>query len=353
MPLAIAFALIALVLFVCASIARRRALALPRSLTAEYSPVQPPKRTADPVGDAILVGRDRRAVAAGLLHLATSRKVRLVAETTARGRAAVGVEVVEGAEFTEEDTELLETLFGPGHPQGRVRRFSKDRRAVGRRVRAFVDRRAAVLRRRGLLRPEGVPARLVLRVACGILLLIVVPAAAILLIAGVWLPGALCASAVALAVAALWLLPPGERRRPTPDGDRRRRHLDGLRQYMVLAEADRIRFLQSPEGALSAPIAAGAAADADGALAAYVLDEKLLPYAVIFGIERRWLAHLKIAYQNVDGRLIEETLSHASDLLLVAEALGDLADIGFAVADLVSSGGDALEVVGGVFDALN
>jgi hypothetical protein len=70
------------------------------------------------VPDAILVGGERRAVA-GLLELAVRRKVRLVAETSQRGRKAVGVELVDGAEFSGAETELLEALFGPGHPRER------------------------------------------------------------------------------------------------------------------------------------------------------------------------------------------------------------------------------------------
>lgn len=345
MPIATVLALIAAVLFVCAIVARVRATALPRSLTVEYSPLQPSQRSADVVDDAILVGRERRAVAAGLLQLATTGVVRLVAETGPRGRAAVGVELVDGAALTGAQSELLEALFGPGHPRERVRRFSKDRRAVGRRVRAFVDRRAAVLARRGMIRPGSPRARLTVRVAAVLMLTIATPAAALTLIAGAWAPGAVCAIAVVLLALALWVVPPGERRVPTPEAEPRRRHLDGLRQYLTLAEADRLRVLQSPSGALSAP----------GPVETFVLDEKLLPWAVVFGVEGAWLRHLKIAYDELDATslaALDEVAAGTTDLLQIADALGGLVHIGFAVGDLVGAGGDVLEVAGGVFDAL-
>ena len=345
MPIATALALLGAVLLACALVARVRATALPRSLIAEFTPFAPAERSADVVDDAILVGRERRAVAAGLLQLATTGAVRLVADTGPRGRIAVGVELVEGVALTSAQTELLEALFGPGHPRERLRRFSKDRRAVGRRVRAYVDRRAAALTRRGLLRPRGTRARLTVRVAAVLLLMFAVPAAALTLVAGAWMPGAACFAAVVLLVVALCVIPPGERRVPTAEADSRRTHLDGLRQYLTLAEADRLRVLQSPTGALSRP----------GPVETYLLDEKLLPWAVVFGVEREWLAHLKIAYDEMDATSLSalgEVAASTLDLLQIADALGGLVEIGFAVGDLMGVGGDALEIAGGVFDAL-
>ncbi|MFK4730157.1 DUF2207 domain-containing protein [Agromyces mediolanus] len=63
-------------------------------------------------------------------------------------------------------------------------------------------------------------------------------------------------------------------------------HLAGLKVYLELAEADRIRMLQSPDGALRT----------GGPDAVLKLHEKLLPYAVIFGIEREWSRVLAAEY---------------------------------------------------------
>ena len=57
-----------------------------------------------------------------------------------------------------------------------------------------------------------------------------------------------------------------------------RNHLEGLRMFMLWAEADRLRMLQSPSGAQ----------DDAGVLRIY---ERLLPYAVAMRIEREW-AHV-------------------------------------------------------------
>ena len=96
----------------------------------------------------------------------------------------------------------------------------------------------------------------------------------------------------------------------TERGREARDHLEGLREYIRLAEADRLRVLQSPSGALrverpalGAPVitdAAGAAAPAvtvplDAATVLH-LNERLLPYAVLFGQEREWSEELAALY---------------------------------------------------------
>ncbi|MGR2753751.1 DUF2207 family protein [Agromyces arachidis] len=84
----------------------------------------------------------------------------------------------------------------------------------------------------------------------------------------------------------------------TERGRALRDHLEGLREYIRLAEADRLRMLQSPSGAERVPASqpatatTAAAADPDAVLR---ITERLLPYAVLFGQEREWsdeLAHL-------------------------------------------------------------
>ena len=73
-------------------------------------------------------------------------------------------------------------------------------------------------------------------------------------------------------------------RRRTDEGALLHDHLMGLREYIRLAEADRIRMLQS---------ASGAEVTADHIVKVY---EKLLPYAVLFGLEDEWQAELARYY---------------------------------------------------------
>lgn len=74
----------------------------------------------------------------------------------------------------------------------------------------------------------------------------------------------------------------------TLEGIKTSKYLDGLKEYMTLAEADRIKFIQSVKGA-------------DTSNQGIVkLWEKLLPYAVIFGIEDSWMEELNKYYQMDD-----------------------------------------------------
>jgi uncharacterized membrane protein YgcG len=59
-------------------------------------------------------------------------------------------------------------------------------------------------------------------------------------------------------------------------------YLDGLKKYIKVAEEDRIKILQSPEGAEKTPV------DTNDAVVMLHLYERVLPYAVLFGLEKNW-----------------------------------------------------------------
>ena len=66
-------------------------------------------------------------------------------------------------------------------------------------------------------------------------------------------------------------------------------YLDGLKLYMKLAEADRIKILQSAKGAERLE---------EIGESRVKLYERLLPYAILFSIEKSWLHVLSIEYGN-------------------------------------------------------
>jgi uncharacterized membrane protein YgcG len=70
--------------------------------------------------------------------------------------------------------------------------------------------------------------------------------------------------------------------------------LKGLKDYIKLAEVDRIKFLQSPDGAEKLPVADGF--DPKTKEAKVKLFEKLLPYAMIFGLEKDWAKQFNDIY---------------------------------------------------------
>jgi len=71
-------------------------------------------------------------------------------------------------------------------------------------------------------------------------------------------------------------------------------YLEGLKKYMEVAEKERIKILQSPEGAEKTNI------DTNDKEQVVKLYEKLLPYAIIFNQEKKWQEALAIHYTEAE-----------------------------------------------------
>ncbi len=82
----------------------------------------------------------------------------------------------------------------------------------------------------------------------------------------------------------------------TESGAEQRDYLLGMRDYLQLAEADRFRMLQSPEGAERVRVEG---IDITKPAEKVKLYEKLLPFAVVWGVEREWAKELTVAYADV------------------------------------------------------
>jgi uncharacterized membrane protein YgcG len=76
----------------------------------------------------------------------------------------------------------------------------------------------------------------------------------------------------------------------TPAGADQRDYLRGVKLYLTVAEADRIRILQSPTGAERI--------NTNDAREVVKLYEKLLPFAVLFDIEDQWAEVLAVQYTD-------------------------------------------------------
>ena len=74
----------------------------------------------------------------------------------------------------------------------------------------------------------------------------------------------------------------------TDEGLKASNYMEGLKLYIKMAEADRLKFLQSVDGA-----------DTSGS-GVVKLYEKLLPYAAVFGLEESWMKEMK-KYCEVNG----------------------------------------------------
>ncbi|WP_448811299.1 DUF2207 family protein [Agromyces bauzanensis] len=317
-----------------------------------------PERGSTVLRDALLANADRRAASAALIDLAVQRKVRLLA--SGAKREPIGVELVPGAALTADEKRLLEALFGPEHTHTRVRRYSADRRALAGRLRSVTQRAEDALAREGLIaehRTSWPSVTLMLLAYLGILVeaLFIVFA----LVGADWPSLSATILALAATIATIIVTPPTWRRFLPPSRPRRE-HLEGLRQYLALAEADRMRVLQSPSGAelrQTDVATAGSTADAaDAAVARFHLHERLLPYAVLFGLEREWIARLRLEHDTLEDSglgLLVDAIDVTADIALALEAAGGAIELVAAVGDLFDAGGSLLEGVGGIFEGFS
>lgn len=373
LPLVVLVALVpALVILALGIVARLVARQPVSSPVVQYLP----ERGSTVLRDAVLADADKKALAAALIDLAVRRKIKLIAAPDAGRRATIGAMLAEGAHFTAEELSVLEVLFGPDHTPNRLRRFSADRRALNLRARALLRFTEDALAREGLIAPRRITWPGTTLTVLAYLGMLSEGVLVVLAFIASDRP-ALIATLVALAATVLTVfITPASWRKYLPAARPRREHLDGLHQYLRLAEADRLRALQSPSGAQlvvepapapvpvpgpgsAAPTAPGAATpSADpGAdpVARFHLNERLLPYAVVFGVEKQWLRELKVEAaadaSNLDtiGGLVEVT----AELAQIIELVGGAVQLVSALGDLADGAGNVIEGAGAFFEVFN
>lgn len=263
-------------------------------IVAEYEPPDGPSL----MEAADLVKAPAKGITATILAEAVAGRVRVV-ET---GRRKYSVQLVAPAGGADRDAgKVLSALFGPGAPVGAQRSLRSRDTTLGTRLmnlRRQVHTRVA---REGLRRrPDRALRALlaVLAITASVLAAILGIMALDASMGGAW-PWLPILGAGAAALATVWLV--ADVRPLTERGRGLRDHLEGLREFIRLVEADRLRMLQSPSGAERVPLGTGAGAasvgpDADPD-AVLRVTERLLPYAVLFGQEREWSRELAALYE--------------------------------------------------------
>jgi len=84
----------------------------------------------------------------------------------------------------------------------------------------------------------------------------------------------------------------------TDTGVALRRYLLGLKMYISVAEVDRLKMLQSPEGAEKV----GSSINVSDSVQLVKLYERVLPYAVLFGQETEWNKQLGAYYETTNNQ---------------------------------------------------
>ena len=149
---------------------------------------------------------------------------------------------------------------------------------------------------------------------------------------GVGVIGVLLLSPLLLAVAAMlfslsfgWSL--------TDEGLALRRYLSGLKMYIGAAETERLRMLQSPEGAEKVKI------DTADEKQLVKLYERVLPYAVLFGQEKEWSAQLGKYYEQVGEQPDWYSGQGAFNAAAFAAGMNSLSSVASSASDYSSTSG--------------
>jgi uncharacterized membrane protein YgcG len=252
----------------------------------EYTP---PDRI-DALQSAVLLGRQPKGIPAEVLEQAVAGSIRILEG----GRKAFGgyrlqAQLLDPAKADGDGRMLLQGLFGDTPAPGAIFEFGRNDTRFSTAAQSILRWADAQLTTDGLRRrvsgwTKALP--VLLGLACAVLLWILGFAA---MNGGVTqaVPVLLMIASVPAFFAVVVLT---ARKPLTAAGVETRDHLRGLEMFIEWAEADRIRMLQSPAGAERRPI------DTNDPRQMLVLYESLLPYAVVFGQERKWADELAVRY---------------------------------------------------------
>jgi uncharacterized membrane protein YgcG len=283
----------ALVALVLAIILRTTSLADGKgrpTIIAEYTP----PKGMDVVTAAVILKRTTRAAAAEFVDLAVKRRIRIV-ETEKQGFFSRGttylLELVDSGGLSGPALKFATALFGYELVPGTGYLMSGKDIQLSQQVRAIIQSEVSGAPAAGLRKkPRPGPSLLVTLIAIlGGVGTFVFGFALIGDSRGGVLPFLLLIPAAVAALVVFRLV----FRAPLSDkGAELRDHLKGLELYIRLAEADRLQMLQSPTGAEREAVSA---TDPRQVLDIY---EKLLPYAVLFSLERQWAVELGKYYTD-------------------------------------------------------
>jgi hypothetical protein len=250
------------------------------------------------VAAAELLGEGRLAMAAQIVDLAVRKVVTIARPPRARRRRGFTIALARdpGLEGPDEQ-DVLRALFGPNPRVGasiavRPRRNQE----LGKRLRHPHRRIVARLITRGLAQEKSLLAKLLRP----------------------WRKQPIVATHAAA---------------PVID------HLWGIHDYVKVAERFRFAALQSPDGAQRS------------ARDIVQLNEKLLPFAVLFGVEKQWAAQLDVAVEEARRSLSGLDVPDLSGFDI--DLTGDILDMEWAadLGDLVDLGA-ILEGVGAIFGGI-
>ena len=234
---------------------------------------------------AHLVERPQTAIPAQLVSLAVRKNLRILDYPVSDSAAEYSLQflTMDGADPFEAD--LLRALFGPQPLSGAVRDLTPDDATLGREVNDVSTATIRGLQTSGLRgKRSGLgclfPSLGLVLIIGGIVLQVATFAAGAF---SLWPAAVFAIGVIAVIVSGIRASGPPPL---TAAGAERRDYLLGMKMYLELAEQERFRMLQSPDGSERVDIG-----DTKQVIKVY---EKLLPFAVIWGVEDQWMHELEV-----------------------------------------------------------
>jgi hypothetical protein len=268
---------------------------------------------------ASLLRRDYVGFSAELMSLAVRGNIRILDSPGDQGSTRFSIQFVHLAGTDDSEGVLLAKLFdAPAETlaPGATRDLVFDLVLVKEVAASAHDARTSILAR-GLLRPASFASGFVFTLglwvvaAVSFVYLLVISIASSLTSPGAWV-------AVVIGFLGGFVAILTSFREPvmTAAGADVRDYLLGLREYLQLAEADRMRVLQSPAGAERV--------DVNDTTQMVELHEQLLPFAVLWGVESQWSHELALRYEGSEKNPPWLISSATFDSSLFAAAMSDL-----------------------------
>ena len=291
------------------------------TIIPQYTP--PPG--ANVFQSAEVIGKQSATTTAGILWLAVNHKARVIED----GKKKYTLELLSTDGLDRDMTKFVRAIFGKKATAGSTQSLSKPRSSAASRIGELTASVAKDARKKGYRAETPTRTLAAIRIVATVGALMGFIFAAVALsdsyaegLMAITLFGSIGASIFAFVLVG---------RRPlAASGVELRDYLAGLKMYISLAEVDRLRVLQSPDGAERAPLpgghpspqpgggtslqpgggpsfepGGGPSFEPDGGpeLSQVVrLYEKLLPYAALVGLEKQWSKQIGAYYEQSGGQ---------------------------------------------------
>jgi uncharacterized membrane protein YgcG len=245
---------------------------------------------------AELIGERHRALQAQIVSLAVKRKIRLLGYPVHDASTAdYAVQLVDATGLESWEQAVVDAIFGTAPESGVVKDLQRSGDAeLSAALSPIVASLPAAVTESGF---EGAPARTPGWPWFVIGAIALTVAGIVGSIAAGWVGLVLGSFGTIVGLGGIGLAAFGARKRTTlsPEGAQWVDYLLGMKMYLELAEKDRFRMLQSAKGADRI--------DTSDGRQIVKLYEKLLPWAVIWGIEDSWARELEIQLQQTGEQL--------------------------------------------------